>query len=127
MPKASSVELVETKVDKDKTERSTTEEVTKMTETLSPSTEATTLRAQKSSAITPRGRRMVNVLDVLETTVSTSLTPKGKVAEADKTQPKADTKQIDVEATTTQAETKAGPVTPQVFIFRSTTSMDLST
>jgi hypothetical protein len=112
MPKASSVELVETKVDKDKTERSTTEEVTKMTETLSPSTEATTLRAQKSSAITPRGRRMVNVLDVLETTDSTSLTPKGKVAEADKTQPKADTKQIDVEATTTQAETKAGPVTP---------------
>jgi hypothetical protein len=112
MPKAPLVELVETKVDKDKPERSTTEEVTKMAKTLSPSTEATTLRAQKSSAITPRRRRMVNVLDVLETTDSTSLTPKGKVAEADKTQPKADTKQIDVEATTTQAETKAGPLVP---------------
>jgi hypothetical protein len=106
MPKAPPVELVETKVDKDKAERSTTEEVTKMPRTLSPSTEATALRAQKSSAITPRRRRMVNVLDVLETTDSISLTPKGKVAEADKTQPKADTKQIDVEATTTQAETE---------------------
>jgi hypothetical protein len=112
MPKEALVELVETKVDKDKAERSTTEEVTKMTETLSPSTEATALRAQKSSTITPRRRRMVNVLDVLETTDSTSLTPRGKVAKADKTQPKADTKQIDVGATTTQAETKAGPSVP---------------
>jgi hypothetical protein len=109
MPRAPLVELVETKVDKDKVERSTTEEVTKMSGTLSPSTEATTLRAQKSSAITPRRRRMVNVLDVLETTDSISLAPKGKVAEADKTQPKADTKQIDVEATTTHAKTEVGP------------------
>jgi hypothetical protein len=101
MPKAPSVELVETKVDEDKAERSTTEEVTKMSGTLSPSTEATTLRTQKISAITPRRRRMVNVLDVLETTDSISLAPKGKVAEADKMQPRADTKQIDVEATTT--------------------------
>jgi hypothetical protein len=112
MPKAPSVELVETKVDKDKAERLTTEEVTKMPGTLSPSTEATALRAQKSSAITPRRRRMVNVLDVLETTNSISLAPKGKVAEADKTQPRADTRQIDVEATTIQAETKAGPLVP---------------
>jgi hypothetical protein len=112
MPKAPSVELVETKVDKDKAERSTTKEVTKMSGTLSPSKEATALRAQKSSAITPRRRRMVNVLDVLETTDSISLTPKGKVAEVDKTEPKADTKQIDVEATTTQAKTKAGPSVP---------------
>jgi hypothetical protein len=114
MPKAPSVELVETKVDKDKAKRSTTEDVTKMPGTLSPSTEATALRAQKSSAITPSRRMMVNVLDVLETTDSISLTPKEKVAEADKTQPKADTKQIDVEATTTQAETKAGPLVPAV-------------
>jgi hypothetical protein len=111
MPKAPSAELVETKVDKDKAKRSTTEEVTKMSGTLSPSTEATALMAQKSSAITPR-RRMVNVLDVLEITDSISLAPKGKVAEADKTQPKADTKQIDVEATTTQSETEAGPSVP---------------
>jgi hypothetical protein len=112
MPKAPSVELVETKADKDKVERSTTEVVSKMPGTLSPSTEATALRAQKSSAITPRRRRMVNVLDVLETTNSISLAPKGKVAETDKTQPKVDTKQIDVEATTTRAETEAGPSVP---------------
>jgi hypothetical protein len=36
MPKAPSVELVETKADKDKAERSTTEEVSKMPGTLSP-------------------------------------------------------------------------------------------
>jgi hypothetical protein len=112
MPKAPSVELVETKVNKDKAERSKTEEVTKMPGILSPSTEATALKAQKSSAITPRRRRMVNVLDVLETTDSISLAPKGKVAEADKTQPKADTKKIDVEATITLAETEAGPSVP---------------
>jgi hypothetical protein len=52
---------------------------------------------------------MVNVLDILETTDSISPAPTGRVAEADKTQPKADTKQIEVEATITQAETEAEP------------------
>jgi hypothetical protein len=33
---------------------------------LSPSIEATTLKAEKSSATTPKRRRMVNVLDILE-------------------------------------------------------------
>jgi hypothetical protein len=65
MPKAPSVEPVETKVDKDKAERSKTEEVTKMLGILSPSTEATGLKTQKSSATTPKRRRMVNVLDVV--------------------------------------------------------------
>jgi hypothetical protein len=73
---------------------------------LSPSTEATALEAQKSSATTSRRRRMVNVLDVLETTDTISLAPTWKIAEADKMQPKADTKQIEVEATITQAETE---------------------
>jgi hypothetical protein len=112
MPKATSFELVETKVNKDIAERSKTKEVTKMPEILSSSTEATALKAQKISATTPRRRRMVNVLDVLETTDSISLAPTGKVAEANKTQPKADTKQIEVEATITQAETEAGPSVP---------------
>jgi hypothetical protein len=89
MPKAASVELVETNVDKDKAERSKTEEVSKMPGILSPSTEATALKAEKSSAITPK-RRMVNVLDILETSDSISPAPTGKVAEADKMQPKAD-------------------------------------
>jgi hypothetical protein len=112
MSKEPSVELVEMKVDKDKAERSKTKEVIKMLGILSPSTEATALKAQKSSATTPKRRGMVNVLDVLETTDSISLAPTGKVAEADKTQPKADTKQIEVEATITQAETEVGPIVP---------------
>jgi hypothetical protein len=106
MPKGPSVELVETKVDKDKAERPKTEEVIKMPGILSPSTEATVLKAQKSSAITPKRRRMVNVLDVLETTDSISPAPTGKVAEANKMQSKVDSKQIEVEATITQAETE---------------------
>jgi hypothetical protein len=112
MPKAPLVELVETKVDKDKVERSKTEEVTKMSGILSPSTEATALKAEKSSATTPKRRRIVNVLDILETTDSISPAPTGKVAEADETQPKADTRQIEVETTITQAETEAGPTVP---------------
>jgi hypothetical protein len=79
---------------------------------LSPSTEATALKAEKSSATTPKRRRMVNVLDILETTNSIKPAPTGKVAEADKMQPKADTKKIEVEATITQFETKAGPSEP---------------
>jgi hypothetical protein len=79
---------------------------------LSPSKEATALKAEKSSATTPKRRRMVNVLDILETTDSIIPAPTGKVAEADKTQPKADTKQIEVETTITQVETEAGPTVP---------------
>jgi hypothetical protein len=112
MPKAPSDELVETKDDKDKAERSKTGEVTKMPGILSPSTEATALKAEKSSATTPKRRRMVNVLDILETTNSISPASAGKVTEADKMQPKADTKQIEVETTITQAETEAGPTVP---------------
>jgi hypothetical protein len=112
IPKAPSVELVETKVDKDKAEESKTEEVTKLSGILSPSTEATALKAEKSSTTTPKRRRMVNVLDILETTDSISPAPTGKVVEADKTQPKADTKQVEVETIITQAETEAGPTVP---------------
>jgi hypothetical protein len=62
MLKVPSVELVETKVDKDKAEKSKTEEISKMLEILSPSTEATMPKTQKSSATTPKRRRMANVL-----------------------------------------------------------------
>jgi hypothetical protein len=112
MPKAPSVELVEMKVDKDKAERSKTEEVTKMPRILSPSAEAIVLKAEKSSTITPKRRKMVNVLDILEITDSVSPAPTGKVVEADKTEPTTDTKQIEVETTTTQAETEAEPIVP---------------
>jgi hypothetical protein len=105
MPKAPSVDLAETK-------KSKTEEATKMAEILSLSIEATALKAEKSSTNTPKRRRMVNVLDILETADSISPAPTGKVAEADKTQPKADTEQIEVETTITQAESEAGPTVP---------------
>jgi hypothetical protein len=55
---------------------------------------------------------MVNVLDVLETTDSIGPAPTGKVAEAIRTQSKADTKQIEVETTLTQAEAEAEPTVP---------------
>jgi hypothetical protein len=110
MSKVPSVELVETKADKHKAERSKIEEVTKMPEILSPSTEATAPKTQKSSATTHKRRRMANVLDVvLETTKTLGSTASRKIVEASKAQPEAETKQAEVEAATIEAETKAGP------------------
>jgi hypothetical protein len=103
-------ELVETKVVKDKTKRSKTEEAVKMLEILSPSTETTVLRAEKSSAITPR-KRMVSVLDVLETIKASSSTP-GKVAKASKAQIETETKLTKAEATMSRADAEAGPSEP---------------
>jgi hypothetical protein len=110
MPKVPTVKVVETKVDK--AEKPKTEEITKMPEVLSPPVKATVPKVQTGSIVTPKRRRMVNVLDVLEPTDSISPAPIGKVAKADRMQPKADTKQIEVEATITQAETEAGPKVP---------------
>jgi hypothetical protein len=84
-----------------------------MPEILSPSTEATVPKAQKSSAATPKRRRMANVLDVvLETAKTLSPAPTRKIVEASKAQPKAETKQAEVKAATIQAETEAGPSVP---------------
>jgi hypothetical protein len=113
MPKVPSVELVETKVGKDKAERSKTKAVTKMPEILSPSTEATAPKTQKHSATTPKRRRMANVLDVvLETAKTLNPAPTRKIAEASKAQPEAKTKQVEVEATIIQIEIEAGPSEP---------------
>jgi hypothetical protein len=109
MPKAPSTELIETKVDEDRAERLRIEEATKMLWILSPSTEATLLKAEKSSAITPRRKRMVNVLDILETTDSKCPAPMKKVAEAVKAQTEADIKQIEIEAATIEAEIDSVP------------------
>jgi hypothetical protein len=92
MPKVLTVKLVETKVDK--AEEPKNEEITKMPEILSPPTEATVPKVQVGSAVTPKRRRMANVLDVvLETTKTLSPAPTRKVAEASKAQPKADSRQ----------------------------------
>jgi hypothetical protein len=67
MPKVATVKLVEMKVDKAKKPK--IEEIMRMPEILSPPTEATVLKVQMGSAVTPKRRRMANVLDVvLETT-----------------------------------------------------------
>jgi hypothetical protein len=111
MLKLPSVKLVETTVDK--AEGSKIEEITKMPEILNPSTEATVPKVQKSSAATPKRRRMANVLDVvLGTAKILSPTPTRKIAEASKVQPKTETKQAEVEAATIQAETEAEPSVP---------------
>jgi hypothetical protein len=84
-----------------------------MPEILSPPIEATVPKAQKGSAATPKRRRMANVLDVvLETTKTLSPAPTRKIAEVAKAQPKADTKQAEVETATIQDEAKAGPSEP---------------
>jgi hypothetical protein len=111
MPKVPTVELVETKVDK--VEEPKIEKIMKMPEILSPSTEATVLKVHMGSIVTPKRRRMENVLDVvLETTKTLSPAPTRKVAEASKAQPEADSKQVEIEAATIQAETEAGPSVP---------------
>jgi hypothetical protein len=111
MPKVLTVGLVETK--DDKAEGPKFEEIMKMTEILSPPTEATVPKVQKGSVVTPKRRRMANVLDVvLETTKTLSPAPTRKVAEAAKAQPKVDTKKAEIEAATIQAENEAGPSVP---------------
>jgi hypothetical protein len=64
------------------------------------------------SVVTPKRRRMVNVLDVLETTETLSSAPTGKVAEAFKAQPEADAKQVEVEAAVIEAKIDGGPSVP---------------
>jgi hypothetical protein len=82
-------------------------EGTKISEILSPSTEVGVPQTQKGPAVTPKRKRMVNVLDVLETIKSSSTTPK-KIAETPKVQIEA----FGAEATKHQAETEAGPSEP---------------
>jgi hypothetical protein len=112
MPKLPSVKLVETTVYA-KTEEPKIQEITKMPEVLSPSTEATVPKMQKSSAATPKRRRMANVLAVVQETARTlSPVTTRKIAEASKEQPEAETKQAEVKATIIQAETEVGPSEP---------------
>jgi hypothetical protein len=82
-------------------------ERTKTTEILSPSAEVEVPKSQKGPAMTPKRKRMVNVLDVLETIKSSSTTPK-KIAETPEVQIEA----FGAEATKHQAETQAGPSEP---------------
>jgi hypothetical protein len=112
MPKAPSSKLIGTRVIEDKAEKSKTEGATKMPEILSPSAETTVLKAEKSSAITPRKKRMVNVLDILETTDSKRPSSIKKVAENAEAQTEADTRQIKDKTAAIEARTEAEPIVP---------------
>jgi hypothetical protein len=82
-------------------------EGTKISEILSPSAEVGVPQTQKGPTVTPKRKRMVNVLDVLETIKSSSTTPK-KIAETPEVQIEA----FGAEVTKHRAEAEAGPSEP---------------
>jgi hypothetical protein len=82
-------------------------EETKTSEILSPSAKAEAPKSQKGPSMTPKRKRMVNVLDVLETIKSSSTTPK-KIVETSKVQIEAS----GAETSKHQSETEAGPSEP---------------
>jgi hypothetical protein len=82
-------------------------EETKTSEVLSPSAKIEAAKSQKGPAVTPKRKRMVNVLDVLETIKSSSTTPK-KIVETSKVHTEA----FVAEASKQQSETEAGPSEP---------------
>jgi hypothetical protein len=81
----------------------------KTSEILSPSVEVEVPKTQKGPVMTPKRKRMVNVLDVLETIKSSSSTPR-KIVEAQKAQ--IETSASKAEATKHQAKIEAGPSEP---------------
>jgi hypothetical protein len=111
VPKVPIAKPVKAKVDK--AEEPKAEEIIRMPKILSPPTEAKLPKVQRTSAATPKRRRMANMLDaVLETTKALSPTATKKVAEATKTQAKAKTRQAEAEAAQVQTEAEAGPSGP---------------
>jgi hypothetical protein len=82
-------------------------EETKTSEVLSPSAKIEAAKSQKGPAVTPKRKRMVNVLDVLETIKSSSTTPK-KIIETSEVHTEA----FVAEASKQQSETEAGPSEP---------------
>jgi hypothetical protein len=90
----------------EKTEKPRTEE-TKTSEISSPSSKIVASKNQKGPAVTPKRKRMVNVLDVLETIKSSSTTPK-KIVETSEVR----TEVFVAEAPKQQSETEAGPSEP---------------
>jgi hypothetical protein len=105
-PKAPLAKLSEPKVDNVK---ETEVERTKISEVTSPSAEVIVPKAQKDLTVTPKRKRMVHVLDVLEEIKTTSSTPR-KTAEVSKT--RIETKQAGAEAAKSHAESEAGPSEP---------------
>jgi hypothetical protein len=97
MAKAPTIE----KVEEPETEKGKTLEI------LSPSSKVEATKGQKGRVATPKRKRMVNVLDVLETIKSSSITPK-KTAKASKVSAEA----FVSEASKQQFVTEIGPSKP---------------
>jgi hypothetical protein len=85
----------------EKMEEPRTEEA-KTFKVLSPLAKIETGKSQKGPTVTPKRKRMVNVLDVLETIKSSSITPKKTV----------ETSEVSTEALKQQFENEAGPSEP---------------
>jgi hypothetical protein len=79
----------------------------KTSEVLSPAANVETVKNQKVPAVTPKRKRMVNVLDVLETIKSSSTPPKKTVAI-----PEAKTEISDTKAPEQETEAEAGSSEP---------------
>jgi hypothetical protein len=90
----------------EKIEETRAEEV-KTSEVLSPLAKTEATKSHKGPAVTPKRKRMVNVLDVLETIKSSSTTPK-KIAKTSEVHPET----FDAEASKPQPKTEAGPSEP---------------
>jgi hypothetical protein len=90
----------------EKMEEPRTEEA-KTSEVLSPSAKIETGKSQKGPTVTPKRKRMVNVLDVLETIKSSSITPKKTVELSE-----VSTEAFVAEASKQQLEAEAGPSEP---------------
>jgi hypothetical protein len=90
----------------EKTEEPRTEEG-KTLDILSPSSKVEAAKSQKGPAATPKRKRMVNVLDVLETIKSSSITPKKTVETSE-----VSTEAFVAETSKQQFETEAGPSEP---------------
>jgi hypothetical protein len=83
-------------------------EETKTSEVLSPSAKIEAAKSQKGPVVTPKRKRMVNVLDVLETIKSSSTTPK-KIVETSEVHTEAFVAEASRQH---QSETEAGPSEP---------------
>jgi hypothetical protein len=79
----------------------------KALEVLSPSAKIEATKSQKGPAVTPKRKRMVNVLDVLETIKSSSTTPKNIVETSEE-----HIEAFVAETSKHQPETEAGPSEP---------------
>jgi hypothetical protein len=90
----------------EKIEKPETEEA-KTSKILSPSAEIEVAESQKGPTVTPERKRMVNVLDVLETIKSSSITPKKTVETSE-----VPTEAFVAEASKQQSEIETGPSEP---------------